>query len=71
SRHRLRSEMEVIPIPLSYESWSFDAPNFGPTREEYESLGIDLSAWYAVHPSSAAGGSSYSSVDEVLDFLGF
>ena len=51
SKSRLRSEMEVIPFPMPYESWSFDEPNFGPTVEEYESLGIDLDAWYAAHSS--------------------
>ena len=49
SKHRLRSEMEVIPIPVPYESWSFDVPNFGPTAEEWASLGVDLNAWYAAH----------------------
>ena len=49
SKHRLRSEMEVIPIPVPYESWSFDTPNFGPTVEEYQALGIDIDAWYAAH----------------------
>ena len=49
SKHRLRSEMEVIPIPVPYESWSFDEPNFGPTAAEWQSLGVDLNAWYAAH----------------------
>ena len=49
SKHRLRSEMEVIPIPVPYESWSFDVPNFGPTAEEWQSIGVDLNAWYAAH----------------------
>ena len=49
SKHRLRSEMEVIPIPLPYESWSFDEPNFGPTAQEWADLGVDLQAWYAAH----------------------
>lgn len=51
SSNRLRSEMESIPIPLSYETWSFDEANFGPTLEEYESLGIDVSVWYEAHQS--------------------
>lgn len=49
SSNRLRSEMEVIPLPLPYESWSFDEANFGPTRAEYEGFDIDLDAWYAAH----------------------
>ena len=47
SSNRLRSQMEVIPIPVPYETWSFDVPNFGPTAAEYASLGIDLASWYA------------------------
>ena len=47
SVNRLRSEMEVIPIPVPYETWSFDEPSFGPTAEEYAANGIDLDAWYA------------------------
>ena len=46
---RLRSEADVIPLPLPYDTWSFDESNFGPTVEEYEANGIDLDAWYAVH----------------------
>ena len=49
SANRLRSEMEVIPLPLPYETWSFDDPNYGPTVEEYEANGIDLDAWYEAH----------------------
>ena len=49
SKHRLRSEMEVIPIPVPYETWDFSVPNFGPTAEEWESIGVDLNAWYAAH----------------------
>ena len=49
STDRLRSEAEVIPFPLPYDTWSFDDPNYGPTVEEYEANGIDLDAWYAVH----------------------
>lgn len=46
SNHRLRSEMELF-LPSAYETWSFDDGNYGPTAAEYESLGIDLNAWYA------------------------
>ncbi len=48
SHNRLRSEMEIF-LPTAYESWSFDDGNYGPTREEYESFGIDLDAWYDAH----------------------
>lgn len=48
SHDRLRSEMEIF-LPTAYESWSFDDGNYGPTREEYESFGIDLDAWYEAH----------------------
>ncbi len=48
SHDRLRSEMEVF-LPKPYETWSFEDGNYGPTKEEYESLGIDLDAWYAAH----------------------
>ncbi len=46
SSHRLRSEMEIF-LPEAYDTWSFDDGNYGPTAAEYESLGIDLNAWYA------------------------
>ncbi len=49
STDRLRSEMEVIPIPLPYETWDFEDNSFGPTKEEYEANGIDLQAWYDAH----------------------
>ena len=49
STDRLRSEMEVVPIPMPYESWDFAVANYGPTLEEYESLGIDLQSWYDAH----------------------
>ena len=49
STDRLRSVMMSVPIPLPYESWSFDVPNFGPTIEEYASVGIDVNEWYAAH----------------------
>jgi len=48
SHDRLRSEMEVF-LPKPYETWDFADGNYGPTKEEYESLGIDLDAWYAAH----------------------
>ncbi|MBQ6369555.1 MAG: nuclear transport factor 2 family protein [Parasporobacterium sp.] len=50
SKDRLRSEMELT-IPVPYDTWSFDEPNYGPTREEWESYGVDLDAWYAAHAS--------------------
>ena len=49
SSHRLRSEMEVVPIPVPYESWDFSVANYGPTAEEWASLGVDLQAWYDAH----------------------
>ena len=49
SATRLRSEMEVVPIPLSYESWSFDDDNFCPTVEEYALAGVDVAEWYAIN----------------------
>ena len=48
SSNRLRSEMEVF-LPKPYDTWDFADGNYGPTQEEYESLGIDLDAWYAAH----------------------
>ncbi len=48
SKNRLRSEMEIF-LPVQYSTWSFDDGNYGPTVEQYESLGIDLDAWYAAH----------------------
>ena len=50
SEDRLRSEMELV-VPLPYEKWSFDEPNYGPTKEQWESYGVDLDAWYAAHAS--------------------
>ena len=50
SKDRLRSEMELT-LPLPYEKWSFDEPNYGPTKEEWESYGVDLDKWYAAHAS--------------------
>ena len=49
SSSRLRSEMEIIPLPLPYESWDFSEPNYGVTVEQYESLGIDVNDWYTAH----------------------
>lgn len=46
SATRLRSQMEVVPIPLPYSTWSFDDDNFCPTVEEYASVGVDVSEWY-------------------------
>ena len=48
SSSRLRSEMEIF-LPKPYDAWDFADGNYGPTKEEYESLGIDLDAWYAAH----------------------
>ena len=48
SHDRLRSDMEIF-LPLPYDTWSFDDPNYGPTAEEYASLGIDLMSWYIAH----------------------
>ncbi len=48
SHDRLRSDMEIF-LPVAYDSWSFDDPNYGPTKAEFESYGIDLNAWYAAH----------------------
>lgn len=48
SSNRLREDMEIF-LPTAYESWSFDDESYGPTREEFESYGIDLDAWYAAH----------------------
>ena len=45
---RLRADMEII-LPKPYETWDLVDGNYGPTKEEYESLGIDLDAWYAAH----------------------
>ena len=48
SSNRLRSEMEIF-LPVAYDTWSFDDANYGPTVEEWEALGVDLDAWYAVN----------------------
>ena len=55
STRRLRSEMASFPIPLPYESWSFDEPNYGVTVEQYASLGIDVNDWYAAHGVPVSG----------------
>ena len=39
----------VIFLPKAYESWSFDDDSYGPTREQFESYGIDLDAWDQAH----------------------
>lgn len=49
SSDRLRSVMMSVPIPLPYDSWDFDVPNYGPTVEEYASVGIDVNEWYEAH----------------------
>ena len=48
SKDRLREDM-VIFLPKAYESWSFDDDSYGPTREQFESYGIDLDAWDQAH----------------------
>ncbi len=48
SHDRLRADMEIF-LPVAYESWSFDDPNYGPTAAEWQSIGVDLNAWYAAH----------------------
>ena len=48
SHDRLRSDMEIF-LPVAYDTWSFDDANYGPTKAELESYGIDLDAWYAAH----------------------
>lgn len=48
SKDRLREDMEIF-LPKAYESWSFADDSYGPTQEEYESMGIDLEAWYQAH----------------------
>ena len=44
---RLRLQMEVVPIPLPYETFSFDDDNFCPSVEEYALAGVDVEEWYA------------------------
>ena len=48
SHDRLRADMEIF-LPAAYDSWSFDDPNYGPTAAEWQSIGVDLNAWYAAH----------------------
>ena len=48
SKDRLRADMEIF-LPLPYDSWNFDDPNYGPTAAEWQALGVDLNAWYAAH----------------------
>jgi len=48
NHNRLREDMEIF-LPVAYEKWDFADGNYGPTKEEYESLGIDLDAWYEAH----------------------
>lgn len=47
SATRLRSEMEVVPFPLPYETFSFDDDNFCPSVEEYALAGVDVAEWAA------------------------
>ena len=48
SHDRLRSDMEIF-LPVAYDTWSFDDPNYGPTAAEWQAVGVDLNAWYAAH----------------------
>ena len=48
SKDRLRADMEIF-LPVAYDTWSFDDGNYGPTAAEWQSLGVDLNAWYAAH----------------------
>ena len=47
SATRLRSQMEVVPIPLPYETFSFDDDNFCPSVDEYALAGVDVAEWVA------------------------
>ena len=49
STNRLRSEMEVVPIPMPYEKWDFDVANYGPATEQLARYGLDVNDWYAVY----------------------
>ena len=51
STNRLRSEMEVVPIPMPYESWDFSVPNYGPAPEQLARYGLNVNDWYAVYGS--------------------
>ena len=48
SHDRLRADMEIF-LPVAYDTWSFDDANYGPTAAEWQSIGVDLNAWYAAH----------------------
>ena len=49
SADRLRSEMEVVPIPMPYEKWDFSVANYGPAPEQLARYGLDVNDWYAVY----------------------
>ena len=49
STSRLRQEMEVVPIPMPYDTWDFDVPNYGPAAEQLARYGLDVNDWYAVY----------------------
>jgi len=51
SSDRLRSEMEVVPIPMPYEKWDFSVPNYGPAPEQLARYGLDINDWYAAYGS--------------------
>ena len=51
STSRLRQEMEVVPIPMPYETWDFDVPNYGPAPEQLARYGLDVNDWYAAYGS--------------------
>ena len=51
SSDRLRSEMEVVPIPMPYEKWDFSVANYGPAPEQLARYGIDVNDWYAAYGS--------------------
>ena len=51
STSRLRQEMEVVPIPMPYESYDFSEPNYGPAAEQLARYGIDVNDWYAAYGS--------------------
>ena len=51
STSRLRQEMEVVPIPMPYDTWDFDVPNYGPAAEQLARYGLDVNDWYAVYGS--------------------
>lgn len=49
STSRLRQEMEVVPIPMPYDTWDFDVANYGPAVEQLARYGLDVDDWYAVY----------------------